>query len=158
MIERLGISLTRTSLVGLFQRVVRYGIVGVAISLIYSLGVIHLVSQLHMSNATLGSVLTFVAILPLAYAAHRYITFFDAGSDSFQLARFVVTTVAGFLITTVGMYVITNVTKSSYLLAVALNWVVIPPMNFLIYFIWVFRVGRPPFAASRVDDTAQREA
>jgi nitrite reductase/ring-hydroxylating ferredoxin subunit len=41
---------------------------------------------------------------------------------------------------------VTEIFGRSYLLRIALNWALIPAVNFLIYFFWVFRVGlrRPP--------------
>lgn len=131
----------------LFRRVVRYAVVGVAISALYTLSVIFLVALLGVQSATLASVLGFIAVVPIAYAVHRYVTFFDATHDTFQPVRFAVTTTSSFLVTTVGMYAVTEVFGFSYLIGIALNWALIPAINFAIYFVWVFRVAKPPFAA-----------
>lgn len=131
----------------LFARVLRYGVVGLGISIVYSLAVIFLVDHVHMRSATWASVLVFAVMLPFAYAAHRRVTFFDAARDTFQPVRFAVTTTSSFLVTTVGMYGVTEVFGLSYLIGIALNWALIPAINFAIYFVWVFRVAKPPFAA-----------
>lgn len=123
------------------KRVLRYGIVGLVISIVYSLAVV-LVVQFDMRNATGASALAFAVIQPVAYYAHRHVTFSDAGHDPFQPARFAVTTVSTFLITIGGMYVVTSVLGRSYLVGIALNWALIPALNFLIYMVWVFRLGK----------------
>ena len=123
-----------------FTRVLRYGAVGIAISTLYSFLVVLIVEQLRMASPTLASGLAFATILPLAYAAHRHVTFSDAIHDRLASLRFGGTTTASFLIATGGMYLATDVFARSYLLGIALNWVVIPSMNFLIYLVWVFRV------------------
>ncbi len=124
-------------------RVLRYGVIGVGNSIVYSLCVLFLVDELNVHSATLASVLAFAAVLPAAYLAHRRVTFFDAASDSSQLPRFLTSTGAAFLIATGGMYVVTEIYARSYLIGIILNWILIPPINFLIYLFWVFRVGMP---------------
>jgi putative flippase GtrA len=132
----------RIELNGLFLRLVRYGMVGIVISIAYSLCVMFFVSTAVVHSATWASVAAFIIILPIAYAGHRRITFFDVASDSFQPLRFVVSAIFGFFISTGGMYVATNVFARSYLFGIALNWALIPAVNFAVYLIWVFRVGR----------------
>jgi putative flippase GtrA len=122
-------------------RILRYGAVGIAVSVLYSLFVMLLVDQVGMASATLASALAFAAILPLAYAAHRHVTFSDAAHEPLVSLRFASTSTASFLVAMGGMYLATDVLARSYLLGIALNWVLIPAMNFLIYLVWVFRVG-----------------
>ncbi|HKX07761.1 MAG TPA: GtrA family protein [Stellaceae bacterium] len=121
----------------------RYGIMGTAISVLYSLCIVLLIDAFALRNATLASVLAFVIVQPLAYFAHRQVTFFDSARDAMEPVRFSVTTVASFLVTTAGMYLVTEIFLWSYLFGIALNWLLIPAMNFLIYLIWVFRVEEP---------------
>jgi len=127
----------------IYARVLKYGAVGVAVSMLYSLLVMLLVDQVGMASATLASALAFAAIVPVAYAAHRGITFADAAHDPLASWRFAGTTTASFLVATGGMYLATDVLVRSYLLGIALTWVLIPTMNFLVYLVWVFRVGSP---------------
>ena len=126
-----------------YVRVLKYGAVGIVISVIYSLFVMLLVDRVGMASATLASALAFAAILPLAYVGHRHVTFCDAAHDPLASWRFAGTTTASFLIATGGMYLATGVLARSYLLGIALTWMLIPTMNFLVYLIWVFRVGSP---------------
>jgi putative flippase GtrA len=127
----------------IYARVLKYGAVGVAGSMLYSLLVMLLVDQVGMASATLASALAFAAILPLSYAAHRWVTFSDATFDPLAALRFAGTTTASFLVATGGMYFATQVLARSYLLGIALTWMLIPTVNFLVYLIWVFRVGSP---------------
>ncbi len=131
----------RTDAIRLLQRILRYGVVGLTVSVAYSLAVVLVVGWLPSHNPILASALAFIAMLPIAYLAHRYVSFFDAVRDTFQPLRFAVTTSSTFLIAVGGMYWVTQVLGRSYLFGIALNWALIPAVNFLIFFFWVFRVG-----------------
>jgi putative flippase GtrA len=123
------------------QRILRYGAVGLIVSVAYSLAVVLIVGWLPSHDPVLASGMAFVVMLPIAYLAHRYVSFFDAERDSFQPLRFAITTSSTFLIAVGGMYWMTEILGRSYLLGIALNWALIPAVNFLIFFFWVFRVG-----------------
>jgi nitrite reductase/ring-hydroxylating ferredoxin subunit/putative flippase GtrA len=127
--------------IGFAERTLRYGIVGLALSVAFSLAVVLAVHSLPTHNPTWASAIVFVVILPIAYLAHRSIAFFDAAPDPFQPLRFAVSTASTFLIAVGGMYAVTEIFGRSYLLGIALNWALIPAINFLIYLGWVFRVG-----------------
>ncbi len=135
-----------TPMIGLAARIWRYGIVGLAVSVAYSLAVVVAVHALPTHNPTAASAVAFAALLPIAYLAHGSVAFSDAAPDPFQPLRFAVSTAATFLIAVGGMYAVTEIFGRSYLFGIALNWALIPAANFLIYLFWVFRVGprRPP--------------
>ena len=124
----------------LLRRLARYGSVGLAFSLFYSLAVI-----------------AFIVALPIASFAHRNISFFDSQWDTFQPLRFAVTTAASFVLAVGGMYWITEIARRDYLLGIAWNWLGIPAVNFVVYIVWVFRatqtarLGGSP-AQSRQED------
>jgi len=124
------------------NRIIRYGVVGVAVSVVYSLGVVLVVALLPTHNATCASALVFAVILPIAYFAHRQIAFFDATRDPFQPLRFGVTALSTFLVAIGGMYLVTEILGRSYLFGIALNCALIPAANFAIFMFWVFRVGK----------------
>jgi SAM-dependent methyltransferase/putative flippase GtrA len=126
------------------RRVIRYGIVGTIVSIVYSIVVVALIDGLHVRDAAAASVVAFVLVLPFGYLAHRRVTFFDADADPFAPLRYIVTTSASFVISVGGMYAIADLLGKSYLYGIALNWATIPAMNFLIYCLWVFRVGNGP--------------
>jgi nitrite reductase/ring-hydroxylating ferredoxin subunit/putative flippase GtrA len=133
-----------TPMIGLAARIWRYGIVGLAVSVAYSLAVVLAVHALPSHNPTAASAIAFAVMLPIAYLGHRSIAFFDAASDRLQPLRFAVSTAATFLIAVGGMYAATAIFCRSYLFGIALNWALIPATNFLIYLFWVFRVGSRP--------------
>jgi putative flippase GtrA len=149
---------TAPKLARLLARVLRYGLVGLVISILYSILVIIAVTWLHVSNATEASALVFVAVQPIAYFAHRSITFFDAPRDPFQPWRFAVTTGSTFLIAIGGMYVVTDMLGRSYLVGIALNWALIPAGNFLIYLVWVFRSDNRRMDAAPLQSVKAGEA
>ncbi len=124
------------------RRVLRYGCVGLAISLLYSLAVIACMQAWQPISPTLASVAAFVATLPAAYLAHRRVSFRDRRFDAYQPLRFAVSTAASFALAVGGMYWITAIAGRSYLLGIAWNWLIIPATNFLIYLFWVFRTAR----------------
>jgi putative flippase GtrA len=124
------------------RRVVRYGCVGVTISLLYGLAVIAFMRVLHPISPTAASVAAFLVTSPLSYLAHRRVSFSDRPYDSFQPLRFAFSTVTSFVVAVGGMYWITEIVGQSYLLGIAWNWVIIPTMNFLTYMFWVFRTTR----------------
>ena len=132
----------REANLALLQRILRYGGVGLAVSVIYSLAVIAVVHILPPIGPTMASVLAFGIVLPMSWLAHGRISFGDRPRDVFQPLRFVVTTTASFVIAVGGMYWITEIAGRSYLFGIAWNWAIIPAMNFTIYMVWVFRNAR----------------
>jgi putative flippase GtrA len=142
----------------LLARVLRYGLVGLVISILYSILVILAITRLHMRDATEASALAFAMVLPIAYLAHRYVTFSDAPRDPFQPWRFAVTTVSTFLVAIGGMYMVTDRLGHSYLVGIALNWVLIPAGNFLIYLVWVFRSDNRPTEVAPLQSVKAGEA
>lgn len=126
----------------LLRRVLRYGCVGIAISLLYSLAVIACMQAPQAMSPTMASVLAFIATLPVCYLAHGRVTFSDRPFDMFQPLRFAFSTGTSFIVAVGGMYWITEIAGRSYLLGIAWNWLIIPAMNFFSYMFWVFRVAR----------------
>jgi putative flippase GtrA len=125
-----------------FRRMLRYGCVGIAISLLYSLAVIACMQAPQPMTPTMASVLAFVVTLPVAYLAHGRVTFSDRPYDKFQPLRFAFSTGTSFIVAVGGMYWITEIAGRNYLLGIAWNWLIIPATNFLTYMFWVFRVAR----------------
>ena len=124
------------------RRVMRYGCVGVAVSLLYSLAVIGCMRALHPISPTAASVVAFILTLPVSYLAHGRVSFSDRPYDTFQPLRFVFSTVVSFIVAVGGMYWITEIAGRSYLLGIVWTWLVIPALNFLAYMFWVFRATR----------------
>jgi putative flippase GtrA len=123
----------------LAARIVRYGVAGASVSILYSLAVITCMHIFAPLSPTVASVIAYFAILPLAYLAHGRFSFSDRPYDSLQPIRFTVSTTSSFIVAIGGMYWITEIAGRSYLLGIAWNWLMIPAMNLLIYMVWVFR-------------------
>jgi putative flippase GtrA len=132
----------------------RYGCVGLAISLLYSLAVIGCMQVVPPISPTVASVVAFIICLPVAYLAHRRISFMNRPYDVFQLLRFVLSTTTSFGVAVGGMYWITELAGRSYLLGIAWNWLIIPSMNFLFYLCWVFRTVRDDGTNGRAGDAS----
>lgn len=124
------------------RRLARYGVMGVAVSLFYSLTVITLVASRTRLDPTLASVIAFVLTLPVGWLAHRGVSFADRPRDRLQPLRYGLTTGASFAAAVGGMYVITRLAGLSFLLGIAWNWVIIPLANFAAYLMFVFRAPR----------------
>ena len=133
------VMLRRYVTASLLRRVGRYGAVGLAVSLFYSLAVIVCVHFWPPIGPTLASVIAFIVTLPLSYLAHSNISFFDRKRDGFQPLRFAVTTAASFVLAVGGMYWITEIAGRDFLLGIAWTWLIIPAVNFVVYMLWVFR-------------------
>jgi putative flippase GtrA len=116
--------------------------VGVGVSLFYSLAVIACVHWWPPLGPTLASAIAFIISLPVAYFAHRSISFFDSQRDAFQPLRFAVTAAASFILAVGGMYWITEVAGRNFLLGIAWNWLVIPGVNFVVFNLLVFRTAQ----------------
>ena len=131
--------LRRCTTPAFLRRVGRYGCVGLAVSLFYSLAVIACLHFWPPIGPTLASVIAFTVTLPIAYIAHRNISFSDRQRDGFQPLRFAVTTATSFVLAVGGMYWITEIAGRSFLLGIAWTWLIIPAVNFVVYMLWVFR-------------------
>ena len=112
---------------------------GFGVSLFYSLAVITCVHFWPPIGPTLSSAIAFFFALPIAYFAHRNISFFDRQRDAFQPLRFAVSTAASFVLAVGGMYWITEIAGRNFLLGIAWTWLIIPTVNFVVYMLWVFR-------------------
>jgi putative flippase GtrA len=135
------------------ERIVRYGFSGVLVSLSFSLGVVGFVHLLPQIGPVVASILSFCVIQPIGYLIHRTLTFPDtdlvATPTRTSLGRFILTNLASLAVAAGGMAVVTDVLHASYFWGIALNWVLIPSTNFLLYRFWVFKVrsqrgGTPP--------------
>ena len=125
------------------ERIIRYGASGVLVSLICSLGVIVFVHTLPQIGPVGANILAFCLVQPIGYAIHKTFTFPDtklteSGARS-GLRRFILTNLTSLLVSTAGMALVTNVLRASYIWGVALNWILIPSTNFLLYRFWVFK-------------------
>jgi putative flippase GtrA len=128
----------------LVERILRYGVSGCTVAVLFSLTVVALVRLLPATGAVGASAIAFCLIQPVGYAVHRMISYPDSSVQLHEKAasrlRFVITNLGGFVIAIGGMALVTDVFHQSYLWGIVLNWLLIPGLNFVIYLYWVFRV------------------
>ena len=126
------------------ERIARYGFSGVLVSLAFTLGVIGFVHIFPEIGPVGASILAFCVVQPIGYIIHRTLTFPDtdlvATPTRASVSRFILTNLTSLAIATGGMALVTNVLRASYLWGIALNWVLIPSTNFLLYRFWVFKI------------------
>lgn len=129
-------------------RIIRYGVSGVTISLFFSLAVIGFVRLSPRIGPVGATVLAFCVVQPIGYVIHRVVTFPDAAVGGARtrasLLRFFATNIGSLALATGGMAIVTGVLKASYLWGVALNWMLLPAINFTIYLFWVFKIRSGP--------------
>jgi hypothetical protein len=132
----------------LVERVLRYGIAGVAVSLLYAVLVIALERGLPMLGPTCNAALAFLMVQPVGLLLHSVISYPETVRMRARLPkiglRFVVTNAAGFAISTGGMALVTGPLSASYLWGIAVAWALIPALNFVIYLVWVFQPAHRP--------------
>jgi len=126
------------------ERIVRYGVSGILVSLIFSLSVIAFVHIFPRIGPVGASVVAFCVVQPIGYLIHRAFTFPDSylatARTGTSMGRFIFTNLGSVAIAAAGMAVVTNLLHKSYLWGIALNWVLIPCTNFLFYRFWVFEI------------------
>ena len=117
----------------------RYGVAGTAVSLLFTGLVVWMLESWPMTNPVLASIVAFIVLLPFAYLAHRYFSFAGHVHADGTLLRFVITTSLSFAAAVGGMYLVTAQFHAPYYWGIALNWLLIPFVNYLVYLLWVFR-------------------
>lgn len=122
-----------------FDRLFRFGLVGIAVSLLHT----GLTTALYLgrvfTDPTLASAVAFVLALPVSYLAHRHITYPDTQARGTH-GRFGVIGLSSFVIATGTMKAMDS-QGWPFWIALAAGWVLIPAVNYFINALWVFRVS-----------------
>ena len=122
-----------------FERVGRFGAVGVAISLLNSaLTIAFLKSGLVRDPAIAISIATLMT-MPVSFATHRRITYADAPPCQRQWPRFVLLSLSSLACGAASMKT-AEAMHASYWVGLAFAWIAIPGANYLINAFYVFRV------------------
>jgi hypothetical protein len=125
------------------ERILRYGVAGLSVSVSYTLLVVFLVHEFPTLGPTANAAIAFLIVQPLGLLLHGTITYPETGMARGHLprigVRFIVTNAVGFMISIGGMGLVTLQLHESYLWGIALSWAIIPAINFLIYLFWVFK-------------------
>jgi putative flippase GtrA len=124
-------------------RLVRYAVIGAAISVGYTLNVIFFVEVVKWKQPALVSAVCFVIWTPISYWAHRDFTFMFSSPRLSSAAKFTLTFLGRLAASAYTVYVATVVLGMHYLVGVLANWVVLPLISYLILKLWVFRANSP---------------
>lgn len=133
-------------------RLLRYGGVGIAVSVLYSGIVIAALSVFGMRSPTIASSIGFLVTLPVSFYAHRSVSFHEALPDRRQAYRFALIAVASFIVAVGGMRVVTEVWKLHYVFGILIAWILVPATNFIINSLWVFPL---PQSIIKIEDESR---
>ncbi|MEH2511972.1 putative flippase GtrA [Nitrobacteraceae bacterium AZCC 1564] len=123
------------------HRLVRFGLSGIAATLFYIALTNVLVLALHVPPVT-ASVCAYILSIGVSYILQSRFTF-QVGRDSFdQIAKFVVTSIAGLAVSWCVMAWSTNLMAWPYFVGATIVCFLIPVANFFMFRGWVFAVGR----------------
>jgi len=127
----------------LTERVIRYGLCGVLVTATYAGLVVGLSHCLPRLGPPGNAALAFIFMQPIGLLLHSTITYPETIHARRHLPRiglrFAVTNTIGFAISVSGMALVTLRLHDSYLWGITLACVVLPTVNFVVYFFWAFR-------------------
>jgi putative flippase GtrA len=141
-----------------FLRLLRYGGIGIGVSLLYSGLVAAAVDVLGIRSATMASTVAFLLALPVSLVAHRMVSFRDANADPRSSYRFAVIAVVSFVCAVGGMKLMTDIWKLHYVFGILVAWALVPAANFIINTLWVFPLPRPASIKTEDENKPRHEA
>lgn len=128
-------------------RLVRFGIGGTAVSLGYTFTAVALVRWWPRLDPDSANAVSLVLWTIVSYAVHRNFTFRFSGQYRESVARYIFVSVLRLAVSVVVVGVTTRSLRSSYLVGLMANWVILPLFTYIVLKFWAFR--RDP----RIDDT-----
>jgi len=123
-------------------RTVRYGAVGIVVATLYTVLVIFFHEGAGVGEPDLASLLGFFLAMPVSYLGHWAITFQRRHRFLEGWQRFLGLNVISFIVAVPGMHLVTHIFGWSYLIGIALSWVVAPSINYIVLQLWVFSHSR----------------
>jgi putative flippase GtrA len=124
-------------------RLIRYLLAGVAVSLGYTLTIVALVDWAALLGPEAANVVSLVLWTIISYLVHREFTFRFDGAYRGTVPRFIFIFGLKLLASVAVIAVMTKYYKSSYLIGVFLNWVVMPLISYVAMKFWVFQRPLP---------------
>ena len=122
----------------LFQKVIRFSVVGVVTAILYYALLFFSVESLGV-GATLASSVVYVIVIGFNYLMHHSWTFSQSAPHTNALSRYLVMVFCGFMINGFVMYVGVNHAGLNYLLVQTLAISIVILWNFSVALLWVFR-------------------
>jgi putative flippase GtrA len=123
-----------------FQRLIRYGLVGIGVSLLYTALTVLFYKGGLIGDPTLASAVATLITIPVSFLVHRRTTYADAARHPAQAWRFVIIGASSFVIAT-GTMKLVDINHWPYWLGLIAAWLLIPAANYVINALWIFRVG-----------------
>jgi putative flippase GtrA len=122
-----------------FQRLIRYGLVGIGVSLLYTMLTVLFHKSGLIGDPTLASAAAALISIPLSFLAHRHTTYADVARHPAQAWRFAAIGISSFIIATGAMKLV-DLNHWSFWIGLTLTWFLIPAANYIINALWIFRV------------------
>jgi putative flippase GtrA len=123
------------------HRLIRFGLSGVATTLFYFALTNVLVLALHVQPVT-ASVCAYILSIGVSYLLQSRFTFQVRGDSFDQVAKFVVTSIAGLIVSWCVMAWSTDLMAWPYFVGAAMVCFLIPVVNFFVFRGWVFAVRK----------------
>jgi putative flippase GtrA len=119
-------------------RLIRYFVAGVAVSLGYTVSVVALVDWVAFISPEEANAISLGLWTIISYIVHRQFTFRFDGTYGGSALRFIVTFVLKLVASAGVITLVTKYCQSSYLIGLALNWVILPLISYVAMKLWVF--------------------
>lgn len=119
------------------ERLIKFGIVGVLVAMLYYLALWTMVELLTIP-VLMASSIAFILVSVVNYILHHRWTFRSTNAHSSAFPRFALMNVAGFSINWIVMYVGTEIFIINYLLVQAVAIVFLVVWNFVLSHFWIF--------------------
>ena len=129
---------------------IRYFVAGVAVSLGYTFTIVALVDWLGLVSAEAANAISLIIWTLISYVVHREFTFRFDGSYGGTVARFIFVFTLKFIASVIVIAWVTRHYQSSYLVGVAVNWVVLPLVSYVAMKLWVFARAHPIGSGTRL--------
>jgi putative flippase GtrA len=124
-----------------FERVIRYVVVGGAVTAFYTALTAGLYLSRLVGDPAIASAIACLTTLPISFFAHKSITYADVEHEPFQWRRFTVLGISSFIFST-GSVKAVDLMHGPLWIGLAVGFVLVPLANYTINAIWVFRTKR----------------
>jgi putative flippase GtrA len=131
-------------------RLIRYFVAGLAVSLGYTFTIVALVDWLGLVSAEAANAISLIIWTLISYVVHREFTFRFDGSHGGTVARFIFVFTLKFIASVIVIALAMRHYQSSYLVGVAVNWVVLPLVSYFAMKLWVFARAHPIGSGARL--------
>lgn len=130
------------------RRIVRFGIIGLAATVLYAVAALGLEAGAGLPPVT-ASLAAYAVAAVFSYCGHKFVTFMSPGAHGEEAPRFAAVTAAGFGLALAIPFLVTGLAGLPSWLAVALTCAIVPVFNFVVLDRWVFSPRRPLARAGR---------